>query len=239
MWEEEGKILGVIGGMGPLATQLFYRQVIDQTEAGSDQEHINMILLNHATMPDRTQAILSGQVEELYEKLLFDARTLEGMGAAAIAIPCNTSHYYVDRMQEELSIPILHMIREAAAEVANNPKKIQRVGILATTGTIQSGMYQEACRKAGLSPFVPSPAGQELVMKIIYDGVKNGGEIDYNDFISIEGELAAGGCQGALLACTELSCFKEMYRLPDYYVDAMEVLAKRAVAACGKRVKGN
>ena len=84
---------------------------------------------------------------------------------------------------------------------------------------------------------VPTPEKQALVMKIIYDGVKNGGKIDYNDFIAVEGDLAAQGCQAAILACTELSCFKEMYRLPDFYVDAMEVLAARAIEACGKKVK--
>lgn len=236
MWERNDKVLGVIGGMGPLATQLFYRQVIDRTVAWRDQDHIDMILLNHATMPDRTAAILSGKTEELFALLLTDAKKLEALGAVAIAIPCNTSHYFVPRLQEQLSIPIIHMIREAAKEVASRGKA-ERVGILATDGTIQSGMYQKACREAGLTPVVPTGEKQALVMKIIYDGVKNGGTIDYNDFIAVEGDLAAQGCQAAILACTELSCFKEMYHLPNYYVDAMEVLAVRSIEACGKRVK--
>ena len=235
MWGTEEKVLGVIGGMGPLATQLFYRQIVERTDASCDQEHLNMIILNHAAMPDRTAAILSGDTEPLFRLLLTDAQKLEEMGAAAIAIPCNTSHYFADRMQCRLSIPIIHMIREAASAAA--ARGVQKVGILATDGTVRSGLYQDACRAAGLVPAVPSPDKQKLVMKIIYDGVKGGNPVDYNDFIAVEGDLAAQGCQTAILACTELSCFKERYHLPEFYLDAMEVLALRSIEYCGKTVK--
>ena len=237
MWEKDNKILGVLGGMGPLATQLFYRQVIERTEASRDQDHVDMILFNHASMPDRTEAILAGKTEVLFAALAEDAKRLERYGAAAIAIPCNTSHYFADRLQREVSIPIINMIREAAKAVAESGKPVDCVGILATDGTIESGLYQKACEAYGLKPVVPTEKTQALVMKIIYEGIKAGKPVDYNDFIRIEGELSANGCQAAILACTELSCFKETYRLPDYYIDAMEVLAERSIEACGKRVK--
>ena len=237
MWEKQGNLLGIIGGMGPLATMLFYRKLIDQTDATCDQEHLNMIILNHATMPDRTEAIRTGKGEELYQLLLHDVKNLETNGASAIAIPCNTSHIFVDRLQTETSVPILHMIRETVRELKKNPRNIQRVGILATDGTIQSGLYQNLCREAKLVPIVPSEESQKLVMKIIYEGVKGGKPIDYNDFITIEGELSANGCQAAIMACTELSVFKEQYRLPDYYIDALDVLTARSIEACGKTVK--
>lgn len=237
MWEKDHKILGVIGGMGPLATQLFYRQVIELTDAACDQDHVDMILFNHASMPDRTDAILSGNTEPLFLKLEEDAKKLEAYGASAIAIPCNTSHFFADRLQASVSIPIIHMIREAADYVAKREKKVERVGILATDGTMKSGLYQDACLAAGVEPYVPSEKAQALVMKIIYEGIKGGNEIDYNDFIAIEGDLAANGCQAAIMACTELSCFKERYHLPNYFIDAMEVLAIRSIEACGKRVR--
>ena len=87
-------ILGIIGGMGPAATDLLYRRIIDRTDAQCDQEHLDMIILNHASIPDRTAAILSGNTREVEEKLISDARFLEKSGATAIAIPCNTSHYF-------------------------------------------------------------------------------------------------------------------------------------------------
>ena len=114
----ESKILGVIGGMGPLATQLFYRMIIDRTDARKDQEHLDMIILNHATMPDRTESILSGRIENLYEKLLEDAKMLESNGACCIAIPCNTSHVLIDRIQENVGIPIINMVRETVREIS-------------------------------------------------------------------------------------------------------------------------
>jgi len=237
MWDKGHKILGVLGGMGPLATQLFYRQVIEGTEASCDQEHVDMIILSHASMPDRTAAILSGKTEELYARLAEDARALERFGASAIAIPCNTSHYFADELQREISIPLINMVRETAKALAQREKVPECVGILATDGTIKSGLYQKALEEVGIRPVILSPKGQALVMKIIYEGIKGGNSVDYNDFIAIEGELSAGGCQAAILACTELSCFKEMYHLPDYYIDAMEVLAARSIEFCEKKRK--
>jgi aspartate racemase len=237
MWNKDHKILGVLGGMGPLATQLFYKKIIETTDATCDQDHIDMIILNHASMPDRTQAILSSKTEILYQSLLEDCKRLEVNGVSAIAIPCNTSHVFVEKLQEELSVTIINMIHETIKAIKEGPKAIKCVGILATDGTLQSELYQNACLKAGIKPVVPSVETQKLVMKIIYEGIKNGGEIDYNDFITIEGELSANGCQAAIMACTELSCFKELYHLPNYYIDSMEVLVRRSIETCGKKVK--
>lgn len=234
MWDEQNNILGVLGGMGPLATQLFYKKIIEFTDASCDQDHVDMVILNHATMPDRTKLILSGRTEELHKALLQDAKILEAMPASAIAIPCNTSHVLVERLQQDLTIPIINMIYETIKSIQNS---FECVGILATDGTIESGLYQKACIDAGIKPVVPSNEMQKLVMKIIYDGIKSGNKINYNDVIKIEGELSSEGCQAAIMACTELSCFKEIHNLPDYYIDALDVLAKRSIEACGKRVK--
>ena len=94
--------LGVLGGMGPQATQVFYQFVLDRTDAARDQDHIPALILSDTGIPDRTQAILSGETGELYQRLLKDARLLENCGCTAIAIPCNTSHYFVDKLQEDV-----------------------------------------------------------------------------------------------------------------------------------------
>lgn len=237
MWGKEGKILGVVGGMGPLATQLFYRMLIDMTDAEKDQDHLDMIILNHASMPDRSEALKTGRIEILYNELLKDVKKLEENGATAIAIPCNTSHMVIDRLQKEINIPIINMIRETAKEITTNRPEIRKVGILATDGTAASGLYQSACEEVGLEPVLPTAHGQNLVMKIIYEGIKGGNPIDYNDFIKVQGELAAAGCEAVILGCTELSCLKEMYRLPDYYIDAMEVLTEKAIILSGGKLK--
>lgn len=233
-----GKVLGVLGGMGPLATQLFYKMVIDKTEAHCDQEHVDMIIFSHATLPDRTLAIKNGKVEELFSFLLNDAKALEENGATSIAIPCNTSHLLVDRLQTYLKVPIIHMIRETVKKISSIHKNEKiKIGILATDGTISMKLYQEECEKAGIIPVIPSEENQKNVMKIIYDGVKNNGEIDFNDFKKIEEELLALGCQGAIMGCTELSWFKNEYKLSDFYIDAMTVLVEMSIESCNKKIR--
>ena len=111
--------LGVLGGMGPQATQVFYQYVLDRTEASCDQEHLPALILSDTGVPDRTASILTGNTEPMYQRLLADARLLEECGCTVIAIPCNTSHYFVDRIQQEIGIPIqLHTHDTSGNQVA-------------------------------------------------------------------------------------------------------------------------
>ena len=238
MWIDNRMILGVIGGMGPLATQLYYKLIIEKTDANCDQEHINMIILSHATMPDRTKEILEGRSEELLDLLIKDAKMLEHNGAGVIAIPCNTSHVLMDKLQKSVGIKIINMVEETVRHITNTfSEQDLRIGILATDGTINTGLYQKALEKQGIYPVIPGADSQKLVMKLIYDGVKNGGDINISDFIMVQEELFEKKCHGAILACTELSCLREMYELPPYYIDTMVILAEKSILACGGKIK--
>jgi len=232
------KPIGVLGGMGPLATKVFFGMIIDNTDAHCDQEHINMIILNHSTTPDRTEALLSGDTGFLFDSLLSDCVFLEKSGASHIAIPCNTSHAFLDKLQANIGIPIINMIHEAVGDIVSDKGKGVKVGVLATDGTINIGLYQEEMQKQGLIPFIPSAENQKRIMRIIYEGIKNGGEIDFAEFTEIENELTREGCQCAVMGCTELSCFKEIYSLSkSFYFDAMETLAIKTILAAGGKVK--
>lgn len=223
--------LGVLGGMGPQATQVFYQFVLERTDAARDQDHLPTLILSDTQIPDRTQAILSGDTEALYRRLRDDAKLLERCGCTAIAIPCNTSHCFVDQLQGEVVVPILHMIRETARVLAGQGKR--RAGILATDGTLRMGLYQRECAAAGLEAVSPDPDTQRLVMSIIYDEIKQGETGSREKFAHIDRAVRAAGCDCAVLACTELSVFATHHPLPPFYLDAMAVLAQRAVAACG------
>ena len=223
--------LGILGGMGPQATQVFYQFVLDHTDAARDQEHLPTVILSDTGIPDRTAAILSGETEELYQRLLKDAKLLETCGCTTIAIPCNTSHYFADRLQGDVNVPIIHMIREAAAVLAAQGKK--RPGILGTDGTIQSGLYQKECTALGMEAVAPDEETQKLVMSIIYDEVKQGERGSRDKFAHIDRALRAAGCDCAILACTELSVFAANHPLPPFYLDAMMVLAEESVKRCG------
>lgn len=223
--------LGILGGMGPQATQVFYQFVLDHTDAARDQDHLPAVILSDTKIPDRTAAILSGETEELYQRLLKDARVLETCGCTAIAIPCNTSHYFADRLQGDVNVPIIHMIREAAAVLAAQGKK--RPGILGTDGTIRSGLYQKECAALGMEAVAPDEETQKLVMSIIYDEIKQGEQGSRDKFAQIDRALRAAGCDCAILACTELSVFATNHPLPPFYLDAMMVLAEESVKRCG------
>ena len=229
--------LGVIGGMGPQATELMYQKIISMTDARCDQEHIDMIILSHAAMPDRTAAIRSGKTEKVFSLLAEDAKLLERCGADYIAIPCNTSHYFYDELQAQVSIPIIHMVREAVKRVRERDTSVKKVGLLATDGTVHAGIYKKECEKLGLECVTQDERTQKLVMKIIYDQIKAGEKGSIDDFGEIDTYLKKNGCEAAILACTELSCFKNYHALDRFYLDALDVLCEKCIRLCGGKLK--
>lgn len=234
MMEKEG-ILGVLGGMGPQATNTFYQRIIDRTQAETDQEHLRVLIWSDAKLPDRTACILGGEQERMFQSLLADAKLLENAGCTVLAIPCNTSHFFADRLQAELNIPIIHMIRETVRKIKQAGK--QTVGILGTDGTVQTGIYQKELTAAGLTPVTLPPDYQRLVMSIIYDEIKRGETGSREKFGELDAFLRSAGCDCAILGCTELSVYRVLHSLPDYYIDAMEVLTEQAILRCGKTLR--
>lgn len=230
------KRIGVLGGMGPMASQLFYKMVTERTCAACDQDHVNMIICSDTSMPDRTGAILSGQLQEVHDKMLSDARMLENCGCQALAITCNTAHYFADMIADELSIPIIHMIKETVGTLSETDPG-SRVAILATDGTIQTGIYQKRMEEAGLRPYVPDPELQKIVMYQIYDRVKAGKPFDAEKWDVLDKIVRTAGCTHAIMGCTELSVIKADEGLDDFYVDPMEVLAERVIQFSGGEVK--
>ena len=231
---QEG-ILGVLGGMGPQATNTFYQRIIDRTQAESDQEHLQVLIWSDAKIPDRTAGILGGDGEAVYAALLSGAKLLEGAGCTLLAIPCNTSHYFADRLQGELGIPIVHMIRETVSAIAGAGHRT--VGILATDGTIRTGIYQKELEAAGLTAVTPPEDLQRVVMSIIYDEIKRGETGSREKFGEIDAFLRKAGCDCAILGCTELSVYRVLHSLPPYYIDAMEILAEQSILRCGKELR--
>lgn len=225
--------LGVIGGMGPEATSYFYEEIIAHTKASCDQEHMDMVILSHATMPDRTQAILTGEHGRLLASMAQDLKILEACQAQHIAIPCNTSHYFYDEIQAMTHIPIIHMARESVAYALRTHESVQRVGIMGTDGTIRAGVYEKECRAAGVQAVYPSPERQKDVMSLIYDDIKCGKPGDPLKFERAMADLTAQDCDVVILACTEISVFKKNYAVPQICLDAMDVLVKEAILRTG------
>lgn len=230
-------MLGIIGGMGPMASALFYDMISSKTDASCDQENLDLILLSHAGMPDRTRAILSkdeAQIEEVRSKLLADAMFLQNAGCTAIAVTCNTAHYFVNMIEGEIDIPFIHLIRETAEAVASE-FGARKVAVLATDGTIETKLYQDELSKRGVIAFTPKAEVQALVMHEIYDCIKSGKPADEEIWQKIEEYVKAEGCEAAVLACTELSVVRKELSLGSFYFDPMDIMAERCLDFYEKR----
>lgn len=236
----EGKQLGIIGGMGSGATALFFKKIVEATEAETDQDHINTLILNHATLPDRTRVIERGEGQVFLEAIRKDLKCLERAGVNHIAIPCNTSHYFYDTFSQYTTVPIIHMIRETGTYIKEVYGAKSKVGILATSGAVETNVYGQACQELGLAYEYPRAAVQKQVMDIIYDQVKAGKPVDMPLFESIVlGLIHESHCDCVVLGCTELSCITLTETVSPYCVDAMELLVKKSIELAGKIYTGN
>ena len=230
-------MLGIIGGMGPMASAVFYDMISSKTDASCDQENLDLILLSHAGMPDRTRAILSkdeAQIEVVRSKLLADAMFLQNAGCTAIAVTCNTAHYFVNMIEGEIDIPFIHLIRETAEAVASK-FGAKKVAVLATDGTIETRLYQDELSKRGVIAFTPKAEVQALVMHEIYECIKSGKPADEEIWKKIEEYVNAEGCEAAVLACTELSVVRKELSLGGFYFDPMDIMAERCLDFYEKR----
>ena len=223
-------VLGIIGGVGPLATAIFMQLVIEKTGAEHDQGNMAMIVLNNPQVPDRTAHILDASAPDPAPELERMAAWLEGSGADFLALPCNTAHYYYDAINDAVSVPVINIMRETAAHIAGALGRGGRVGILATEGTISSGVFQSYLEEAGLEAVVPGPQDQAEIMHIIYGCVKAGKPYDERAFLACGQRLIDEGCSAVIVGCTELSViYKALADKPAWLYDSLDILAERCV----------
>lgn len=229
------KILGIIGGMGTEATIDFYTRIMNHTVANKDQDHIDMVILNHASIIDRTYAIKNNKLDDLLNQMHEDIEVLENAKVTSIAIPCNTSHSIINKIQNLTNIPIINMIEETAKNLKSIISQDDKIGIMATDGTIMLEMYQKECKKHGIKYFIPEESIQSEVMSIIYDDIKANGIFDKEKFNKVLDYFKLNGCKYVILGCTELSGFKESFR--ENTIDPMDYLVKASILSVGKEYK--
>ncbi len=232
--------LGVLGGVGPLASVYFADLIVNMTDAATDQEHIPLVMYNDNLIPDRTAYILGMSRVNPFDRMLEDINKLADFGANYAVITCNTAHYFYDELSAKANIPIVNMIEETVSSAIRNHPHAKRIGVLATDGTVQSGVYKKEIEKHGLTCITPSHENQEVVMDIIYSQVKAGKEADLKALLSVIAELRREGCEVIILGCTELSVINRKHDLSLHsgdITDAMEELAKKCIFLCGKPLK--
>ena len=231
------KSIGILGGMGPLATADLLRKIVTMTKAGCDNEHIRIYIDDNASIPDRTAAILSGGPDPV--PVMADSlRKLESCGADCIIMPCNTAHYFLPRLQAMTEVPFLSML-DAAAEACARRFPGKTAAILATKGTLATGLYQKALEARGVAWRIPDEAGQDALMRVIYQGVKADADPETyrKDMEDVMHAMERQGADYFILGCTELPVAAGLLGLRQSTLDPTTELARAAITFCGYPVK--
>lgn len=221
------KKLGVLGGMGPLATVDFIRRIVDKSPARSDQEHIPMIISNNPSIPDRTKCILE-HGEDPLEMMKMNLASLTNSGATKVVIPCNTAHYWLDRLSDN-NVSFISIIETVILEAKR--REMGQVGILATNATIKTNIYANALLNNGMEAICPTEAEQSQVMEGIY-AVKSGNILLGQELMEpVFDSLIARGADGVILGCTEIPLAFDSISddKKAKSLDSLDLLAERCV----------
>jgi len=226
------KKLGIIGGLGPLATAYFMQRIIELTDARTDQENIEMIVYNCPSIPDRTGYILGKSELSPLPKILELAQNLEKQNVDYIAMPCITAHYFHDQLADSVFVPVSNGIKETAQYLSD--RGIETVGIMATDGTAQMHLFDSVFKDYDIKCVYPDEQAQKLVMSIIYDDVKAGRKVNMEEFELVKLQLLGKGAEVIILGCTELSIVKRDNDVGPKVLDIIDVLAADCVNKCAK-----
>ncbi|MCB9760317.1 MAG: amino acid racemase [Alphaproteobacteria bacterium] len=226
------RTIGVLGGMGPEATWDLCARITANTPATTDQEHPPVLCYSLPQIPPRTDAI-AGRGPSPLPMMIQAGRVLVAGGAELLVMPCNTAHHYHDALSAALPVPFLHMIREALAATQQTLPEVRRVGLLASAGTVGTGIYHRPFQEAGVEVLAPSVDDQrDLVTAAIYgaDGIKAGHkDAPRARLVQAATRLIEAGAEAIIAGCTELPLVLTPGLLPVPLIDPTEVLARAAV----------
>lgn len=227
------RMLGVLGGMGPLASAHFMIRLTQLTRAATEQDHVPAILWSDPRVPDRTRGKMTGPGDPL-PWLLRGLAGLQAAGCGAIAIPCNTAHGWYEEMQAACPLPILHIVDVAAAELQGLGAAAGPVGIMATEATLRMNLYQDRLTRLGWDCLIPAPTQMARLVTPAIAAVKENRASDaYAPLLEVANDLAAQGAVAIVLGCTEIPIGvqagpQDALRAP--VIDTIDALARAAIA---------
>lgn len=235
---KNNKLVGVIGGLGPLATTYFMNLVVKYTEASKDQDHIDMIVINQPSTPDRTSFILGESNEDPTETIVNNAKTLEKLGCDFIVMPCNTAHFIYDKIERAINIPFINIVKETVDYIFDHNQTVKKVGLMATKGTIKAKTYETELKARNSELFIPGENEQLKIMDFIYNNIKKGEPVNMNEFNKIINYYYDNGCDFIIIGCTDLSVIIEDNNINDErIVDSTRVLVMKTITEAGKKIK--
>lgn len=226
MWKGSNRMkIGIIGGLGPLATVKFMEIL---NEYLNNDKEIELIVINDPTTPDRTSYILDNNNDNPIHSILEIIKKIEIFNCDLIVMPCNTASYFYKEILANTRIPFINIVEETVHYLKDN--NIKKVGLLATEGTIKSEIYNHFLEENKIELILPTKDEQKEISSIIYDGIKAGKKIDIHKFNNIIKNLSNRGSEKVILGCTELSALRMIYNLSNnVLVDAMEILAQKTI----------
>lgn len=227
------KILGIIGGMGPEATAQLYMKMIKATKVKRDQDHFRIIIDSNPKIPDRTKAIL-GLGESPVPYIIETAKNLQKMGVDIACIPCMTSHYFFDEIQEGVEMKIMNAFEELNNYLKKNFEGVVKIGVLATTGTRNTKIFEKYLKDMEI--IYPDERFQsDYVMEAIYgegtgikSGVTEGRPVEL--LIEAGNNVIEKGAEVVILGCTEIGLVLKKDSLSKPSVDPMDVMAEFMVS---------
>ncbi len=234
------KTIGILGGMGPEAGAYLLERIIHETAAERDQDHPPIIVCSLPQVPDRTEAILHGGPSPV-PALRRGLRTLERAGADFAVMSCISAHYFYPRIAPRSPIPLLSLIDETVAAVKKMRPAPRTIGLVATSGTVRSGIIARAFEAAGIAVIVPSARDQKRVMAAIYG--KSGVKAGFTEGPARKAvlEIAAGlvrrGAQAIMAGCTEVPLVLRAADLSVPLVEPMTIGARAAIRRAGAQLR--
>lgn len=223
--------IGVLGGMGPEATNRLCARITQLTPASRDQDHIPVICYNNPRIPSRLEAAEQDGQPPLPE-LIRTARVLEAAGANFIVVPCNSAHTYYGDLQASVGIPIINIVDEVARFIRRELPEIREVGVMASAPTINNRLYDEALADHDITVSVPDEQQQQQVIQAIHgeNGVKAGFINEPAKILTTIGaQIIDGGAQAIVVGCTEISVAFAQHPPAFQCIDSLDVLARVAV----------
>lgn len=232
-------VIGILGGMGPEATNYLFAQILKHTDAGCDREHIPIVVYNNPKVPDRTAAILSDGPSPS-PAILEGARFLEKSGASFILMPCITAHYFHPEVSGQINIPFLHLVEETASYVRRRMPHVGKLGLLSTRGTQKTGLFQTFFEAIGREIVVPDESRQPEFGEAVYGecGIKSGYKEKPGKMLArLADHLIEKGAEAIIAGCTEVPLALTPDAIDRPLIDPLEIGARVAILKAGYPVR--
>ncbi|MFA6889459.1 MAG: amino acid racemase [Bacilli bacterium] len=233
------KKLGIIGGMGPLATAVLFERIIHYTSASVDQEHLRIFIDNNTLIPDRTNFLIN-KTKDPYPAILSSAIGLKDLGADMLIMPCNTAHYCYSTLQKEIGLPIISIIEATIEVIIKHPHLQKGLGLLGTMGLATYPNYISLLNTQQITCLSLDSADQYQISTLIYD-IKATGITQSNQekWQTILASLTKKGWSHFILGCTELALMGHQSPHQERFINSIDCLAKAAITQCGYPIKGD